>query len=214
MHEDIEEESGSPPPTPIAGITPRASYSNIRQNVPTSKQVSLLPSPSSSRSQSPEYYDLHEDELIPTELEDLAQDITSNKFCRGQRIQWVAGSGSIWETYAYQIHADDSVPWHLEGFEQHQGIDYIIIRSEECYTGSTIKDMTEEEVQDNKCGACSALRNSAQLREFITRAKSDPKPCTPWKYLNIHQLKSIMLELRKQNYEMQMKVSNIFWSVI
>jgi len=55
---------------------------------------------------------------IVDECEDSPAVINSQPpelLCQGQRIQWVAGS--VWDTYAYEVHSDDSVPWILLGFE-------------------------------------------------------------------------------------------------
>lgn len=122
-------------------------------------------------------------------------------FCNGQHIKWIAGS--IWETYAYQQHDDESMGWTPVGFK---GSDWIILRSKSCF--QVLK--SNEEINRGSCDSCYSLLNSAQLTKFMNRASAGAVPHTPWKFLNIHQLKKMLIAARKKGQMMELQVYTIY----
>jgi hypothetical protein len=55
--------------------------------------------------------------------------------CSGQPVEWTPGS--VWDSYAYQMHDDNSLPWDLIGFQEGN---FIIIKSRDDCTGSLFSD--------------------------------------------------------------------------
>jgi hypothetical protein len=123
--------------------------------------------------------------------------------CSGQPVEWTPGS--VWDSYAYQMHDDDSLPWNLIGFQEGN---FIIIQSRDDCTGSLFSD---KERDRGSCNACFSLLNSDDLRRFISRAhQSEAKSHTPWKYLNRQQLAHLLVKSRRKVQDLHLKVCPIY----
>lgn len=126
------------PVTPKAGLTPRASFSNLLmfENAhkscenDNSEELPLAPSsPLPSLFHSTSSLNLGND---PFRVNSCNLDFAP---CSGQPMEWTPGS--VWDSYAYQMHDDDSLPWNLIGF---RGNNFIIIQSRDDCTGSLFSD--------------------------------------------------------------------------
>ena len=194
------------PQTPSAGLTPRPSFVNLLfgQN---GDNLELPPSsPPGPFDFNSADYDPFENKSLQenSDSEDLEDGNLNIVYCGGQHVQWT--SGSVWDSYAYQLHNDDSLPWKLIGFKEDQ---FIIIQSIDDCTGKLISD---EEKNRKTCNGCSALLKSPNLHKFIHRASEEAKPHTPWKYLNRRQLEDILLKSKKQTNHLKLKVRLISYS--
>lgn len=169
------------PVTPKAGLTPRTSFSNLIFN---DYATDVTPSPSPGLGS-----DAFSDDFMPVP-------------CGGQPVEWTPGS--VWDSYAYQMHDDDSLPWNLIGFQEGN---FIIIQSKDDCTGSLFSD--KERVRGS-CNACFTLINSDDFRRFLSRAhQSEAKSHTPWKYLNRKQLAHLLVKSRKKVQDLHLKVCPI-----
>lgn len=117
--------------------------------------------------------------------------------CTGQLVAWIPGS--VWETYGYHQHADNSLPWVLLSVENSQ---WIRIQSRRC----KIFLDSNQEFLARTCSQCQALLNSAQLQKFMERAKGDAPAHTPWKYLNNAQIIRMAMTLRRRNSLIMLEV--------
>lgn len=207
------------PVTPKAGLTPRASFSNLMfgdahetcvndQELPPSS-----PSPSINLELKNDPFNGSESDSnldfshgITEDLYDrkpiLLDDLDSMPWlrqCRGQPVEWTPGS--VWDSYAYQMHDDDSLPWNLIRFQEGN---FIIIQSRDDCAGSLFSD---KERDRGSCNACFSLLNSDDLRRFISRAhQSEAKSHTPWKYLNHQQLAHLLVKSRSKVQDLHLKV--------
>ena len=132
---DSEQEQ---PVTPKAGLTPRASYSNVMftdahetcanlndQELQASPLPGLFPSHSSTQAiNSPAGNDSDpfndnfkldfgatasaSEDLYDTSRKPILDDPQRPIPCSGQPVEWTPGS--VWDSYAYQMHDDDSLP--------------------------------------------------------------------------------------------------------
>jgi hypothetical protein len=176
--------------TPKAGLTPRTSFSNlIFKDYATGQE--LTPSPSGESPPGPGRlrYDprAFNDDFMP---------------CHGQNVEWTPGS--VWDSYAYQMHDDDSLPWNLIGFQEGN---FIIIPSQSRDDCAGSLFFLEKERGRGSCNACFSLLNSDDLRRFISRAhQNEAKSHTPWKYLNRQQLAHLLVKSRKKIQDLHLKV--------
>ena len=196
------------PVTPTAGATPRASFSNLtsvfwRHEAQRQDDQKLPPS-----SPGP-YYSLDNDPFNSNTLDDDSFDASAdepedakrnlnNMECGGQPIEWTMGS--VWDSYAYQLHNDDSLSWKLIGFKEDK---FIVIQSQDSCTGELV---LENERLRGTCNSCFELRNSLELRKFIRRASEEVKPNTPWMYLNHRQLEELLIKSKKKEQDLSLKV--------
>jgi hypothetical protein len=189
------------PQTPSAGITPRPSFANLLFDQ-SGDNLELPPSsPPGPFDFSSADYDPFENKSLQDNLDsEDSEDGNPNTllYCGGQPLQWT--SGSVWDSYAYQLHNDDSLPWKLIGFKEDQ---FIIIQSRDACTGKLISD---DEKNRKTCNGCFALLKSPNLHKFIHRASEEAKPHTPWKYLNRRQLEELLLISKKQTNHLKLKV--------
>lgn len=109
--------------------------------------------------------------------------------CTGQLVEWTAGS--VWDTYAYGNHDDDSVGWTPTGFS---GSTHIRLQSTKCRKFL----QTEHEEMQGTCTFCYSILNSAELRRFMDRSNADTLPHTAWKFLTTRQLKNMVMKSRKR----------------
>lgn len=131
------------------------------------------------------------------ESKDQFQERSSDR-CKGQLIEWVAGS--VWDTYAYQQHDNDSIRWTPVGYE---GTSHILLQSKSC----TVLLKSAAELTQGSCRHCHKLLNSKSLLKFMHQASQDTIPHTPWKYLSTWQLRNMLLISRKQENTMKLNVS-------
>lgn len=118
--------------------------------------------------------------------------------CTGQLIKWEAGS--IWDTYAYPHHDDDTIGWMPIGYEDGN---FIRLQSKSCHV------FLHSDIKLNRrtCDNCFNLLNSKKLVEFMDRSKKHMIPNAPWKYLNARQLKNMVVESRRKANIMKLKVN-------
>lgn len=131
-----------------------------------------------------------------TRIDDNLETIPDN-VCTGQLIQWLAGS--VWDTYAYQLHDDNVIGWMPIGYEDGN---WIRLQSKFC----SIFLQSPDELNCRSCSECFDLLNSKALLEFMDRAGKDTVAHMPWMYLNTKQLKNMLLASRKKLKLMQLKV--------
>jgi hypothetical protein len=118
--------------------------------------------------------------------------------CMGLAVQWVAGS--LWDSYAYQEHEDDNLGWKPIAFEENN---WIRLRGDDCKTIL----VGEKELNSRVCSNCTALVHCKKLRRFMERAKGNEVPAhTPWKYLTVRQLRTLLLAAKKENEKNRLKV--------
>lgn len=203
------------PQTPTAGLTPRSSFANFKlvfgqtlargrtYEDTTRDNLELPPSSppgpfdfSSVADYDPFENDPLRDSLEASEESEL-EDGKPNVYCGGQPVQWT--TGSVWDSYAYQLHNDNSLPWKLIGFKEDQ---FIIIQSRDACAGKLTSD---DEKHRKVCNGCFALLKSPNLHKFIHRAR-EVKPHTPWKYLNRRQLEELLLKSKKETNHLKLKV--------
>ena len=204
---NLEENEIEQPQTPSAGLTPRPSFASLLFEQ-SGDYLELPPSsPPGPFDFSTANYDLFENISLQdnSDSED-SEGSKPNIYCGGQHVQWT--SGSVWDSYAYQLHNDDSLPWKLIGFK---GDQFIIIQSRDACTGKLISD---DEKHRKACNGCFALLKSPNLHKFIHRASEEVKPHTPWKYLNRRQLEELLLKSKKQVNHLKLKVRLISFSYL
>lgn len=119
--------------------------------------------------------------------------------CTGQLVEWVLGF--TWDTYAYQRHSDDSLPWRLVAVENQK---WIRIQSKKC---AVYLEPNSQDINLQACAACQMLVNSCKLKHFVDQAAKDSKPHTPLKYLSPAQMCKQYIQLQKKLNEMKLKVS-------
>ncbi|KAF8150234.1 hypothetical protein B0H34DRAFT_667193 [Crassisporium funariophilum] len=119
--------------------------------------------------------------------------------CTGQLIQWLPGS--VWDSYAYHRHTDDSLPWTLISVEDP---DWIRIRARRC----NFLLHTELEQNRRACVPCQKLANSAEFKQFMSNASKDLKQFTPIRYLNQRQLRQMYLSTHKKFNDLKLKSLN------
>ena len=196
------------PVTPKAGLTPRTSFSNLMfgdacandQELPPPPSPSLF-HPSINLGDDP-FNDSNLDFGVTEDLYDRKPILDDSMPCSGQPVEWTPGS--VWDSYAYQMHDDDSLPWNLIGFQEGN---FIIIQSRDDCTGSLFSDKEQDR---GSCNACFSLLNSDDLRRFISRAhQSEAKSHTPWKYLNRQQLAHLLVKSRRKVQDLHLKVCPI-----
>ena len=119
--------------------------------------------------------------------------------CVGLAVQWIAGS--LWDSYAYQEHEDDNLGWKPIAFDENN---WIRLRADDCTTILA----GEKELNSWVCSNCTALIHSKKLRRFMERAKGNEALAhTPWKYLTMCQLRTLLLSVKKQNEKYRLKVN-------
>ncbi|PPQ80934.1 hypothetical protein CVT24_012865 [Panaeolus cyanescens] len=92
--------------------------------------------------------------------------------------EWTAGS--IWATYCYQQHDNDSYDWRPV---RYLGNNTIVLRSKQCKQ----KLVTTKENENGRCAKCASLLFSRSVLRSLERAKN-AKPHTPYKFLTPNQL--------------------------
>lgn len=136
-------ESEQLPVTPKARSTPHSSFSNLmfedaHKIFENDEELPLAPSSPLPSLFNPSCFDNHNLDFV---IEDsdfydkkpilgLLDDSLAMP-CSGQPVEWTPGS--VWDSYAYQMHNDNSLSWNLIGF---QGNNFIIIQSKDDCTGS------------------------------------------------------------------------------
>lgn len=119
--------------------------------------------------------------------------------CTGAAVHWVAGS--VWDSYAYQQHADDNLGFKPVAFEDGN---WIRFKADNC----CIILQSPQEENSRVCENCQALLRSKNLRKFMERAKQESLPAhTPWKYLTSRQLRELLVSARKQIDRLRLQVS-------
>jgi hypothetical protein len=144
--------------------------------------------------------------------EDSDNDLDENGFlkvpngCTGAAVHWAAGS--VWDSYAYQQHADDNLGFKPVAFEDGN---WIRFRADNCL----IFLQSPQEENSRVCANCQALLHSKNLRKFMERAKQESLPAhTPWKYLTSRQLRELLVSARKQIDRLRLQVSINFLGVL
>lgn len=161
--------------------------------------MDLLP-PSSPPPLSPT---LGYESLDPNYSDENDSEEEDQEICKGQWIEWAAGS--VWDSYAYSQHDDDSIGWTPIGFK---GDNQICLQSKFCR--NFLKKDSEHTCKS--CGSCYALLNSKSLLQFIHHANQDPIPHTPWRYLSACQLKNLLVLSQKQENTLKLNVCNSAFS--
>jgi hypothetical protein len=128
---------------------------------------------------------------------DESPDYPSGNYCTGQLVFWKPGS--IWDNYAYEQHADDTLGWKPIGIEN---AEWIRIQSTECTTYLS----TPEEVNRRACIKCQKVTQLASFRKCVNRATGNAPAHTPYKYLTAYQMRRILVTTKKQNNAMKLKV--------
>ncbi|KAF8154482.1 hypothetical protein B0H34DRAFT_860372 [Crassisporium funariophilum] len=131
------------------------------------------------------------------ELEDDNLNFASDKLCKEERVEWTPGS--VWDTFPYQQHADNTIGWKPFLLDSDK---WIQLRSNECKKYLT----THKERELQACVNCLKIPNSASFRKCIERLKDDAAPHTPWRFLTPYQTRGLLLASRKQNNLMKLKV--------
>ena len=188
------------PRTPSAGLTPRPTFANLSFE-PTGDSLPSSSPPGPFDFNSADYDSFGNNSLknnSDSDPEDSEDQMPNIVYCGGQLVQWT--SGSVWDSYAYQLHNDDSLPWNLIGFK---GDQFIIIQARDACTGKLISD---DEKHRKTCNDCFALLKSPNLHKFVDRASEEAKPHTPWKYLNRWQLEELLLKSKKETNHLKLKV--------
>ena len=131
-----------------------------------------------------------EDDFDDKELGDILGVKDENDTdCSGQWVQWTPGA--IWNTYPYQRHDKNDLPWVPIGWRK----GWIQIRSFECAQ----QLVTDIEKESGTCNDCYDLLNSRALIKLMERASTnDLDPRTLWNYLTSAQLKALLLEKEKK----------------
>lgn len=107
----------------------------------------------------------------------------------------------MWDSYAYQQHADDNLGFKPVAFEDGN---WIRFKADNC----CIFLRSPQEENSRVCAKCQALLHSTNLRKFMERAKQDSLPAhTPWKYLTSRQLRELLVSARKQIDRLRLQVS-------
>jgi len=139
-----------------------------------------------------------DDELGDSDDEVEAQDtFNSTDTCRGQRVEWTPGS--LWDTFPYQQHADNTIGWRPFVLE---GDSWMRLKSTRCKE----RLCTSREKDLRACANCLKIVNTASYRKCVQRAEGSVKAHTPWKFLSPHQLRRLILDIRKQNNAMKLNV--------
>ena len=124
-------------------------------------------------------------------------DYPSENYCTGQLVFWKPGS--IWDNYAYEQHADNTLGWRPIGIEN---AEWIRVQSTECTTYLR----TPEEVNQRACIKCQKVTQLASFRKCVDRATGNAPAHTPYKYLTAYQMRRILVTTKKQNNLMKLKV--------
>jgi hypothetical protein len=118
--------------------------------------------------------------------------------CGGQWVEW--SLGSIWDTYPYQQHDDELLPWVLIDFESERN--RICLRSLTC-----LEDLSSpREIYSGTCNTCNSILHSRAYAKFKDRASGKAAPRTPWIYLSSRQLRDMLSTTRRQNEQLRLKV--------
>ena len=112
--------------------------------------------------------------------------------CPGVLVAWK--SGSIWDTYCYQIHAMHNVGWEPISFKT--DTNELRLRAEKCSLNTE---------GGRSCFACLSIETSRMYRDFVERA-FNVKDHTPWKYLNPQQHTSLAIKLTKEIKRLRVQV--------
>ncbi|KAH6884031.1 hypothetical protein BKA70DRAFT_1074403, partial [Coprinopsis sp. MPI-PUGE-AT-0042] len=121
--------------------------------------------------------------------------------CRGQPVQWLAGS--VWQSYSYAQHDNPDMTWKPIGFE---GDHKIIVRSKKC-TGVGAETLSSEsERAIERCSECQSVLYSKALRNCLQRAV-ESNPNTPWKYLNHEQMSMLIVNERRAKRALQAELA-------
>ena len=121
----------------------------------------------------------------------------NSSYCTGQLVFWKPGS--IWDNYAYEQHADDTLGWKPIGIEN---AEWIRVQSTECTT--YLK--TPDEVNRRACIKCQKVTQLASFRKCVDRATGNAPAHMPYKYLTAYQMRHLLVTTRKQNDAMKLKV--------
>ncbi|TEB22324.1 hypothetical protein FA13DRAFT_1695305 [Coprinellus micaceus] len=136
------------------------------------------------------------------ELDDtLPESEDAQETCKGQSIWW--SSGSVWETYPYELHADSQFPFRLLEIKENGRM--IVVQSTRCRVRLKVN-----EVMRGACSRCSHLGSSSRIRVLMERAaKKDLPSHTPYKYLSHAQKIRLMHRLNEQNKKLRLENLNL-----
>lgn len=122
---------------------------------------------------------------------------TEQDACMGQSIEWMAGS--VYNTYALQLHRDVNLPWTLRSID---GEKWIRVQSRHCQL-----TLQEGERLTRTCKQCRKLANDTRLRETMERAARDSLSAhTPHRYLNPAQMEQANKKLSRDLKAERLKV--------
>ena len=128
---------------------------------------------------------------------DESPDYPSKNYCTEQLVFWKPGS--IWDNYAYEQHADNTLRWRPIGIEN---AEWIRVQSTECTTYLT----TSEEINHCVCIKCQKVTQLASFQKCVDRATGNAPAHTPYKYLTAYQMRHLLVMTKKQNNAMKLKV--------
>lgn len=119
--------------------------------------------------------------------------------CPGTLIHWQPGS--VWNTYPYQRHDVQTLPWVPIGFDSDQRLQ---LRSVKC----RLTLQSSKELQESTCSQCWAIESSSAFKKFVNSAV-DPAKHTPWAYLNHRHIYELLAKATTENRLLKLKVCNI-----
>lgn len=185
----------------------------VADNFSSNFHISTGDLPRSSPPSESDFFD--DDEGLEYELPPLEELLNSDEefeddifgsqdYCKGERVEWTPGS--VWDTFPYQQHADNTIGWKPFLLDNDK---WIQLRSNTCK--KYLKTRKERELQ--ACINCLKIPNSTSFRKCVQRAKGDTAAHTPWKFLTPQQMRRLLVSLRKQNDAMKLKVCNCSISI-
>ena len=146
----------------------------------------------------PDYSSLNSEDSEDDDSEGEVPDLPEFIQCTGQAVTWLPGS--IWDTYAYQQHDSDTIPWFPIGMVD---TTRIILRSKRCK-----KKLDVEDSESETCSQCRQLLNSAALHTFMKRATGSVASTVNWKYLTTRQLRKMLSDSRTRGQALKLKILN------
>jgi hypothetical protein len=128
---------------------------------------------------------------------------SGKKVCKGQRVQWTPGS--VWDTFPYQQHADDTIGWRPYLLDNDNN-DWIRLKSTKCKENLN----TILEIECEACSNCQKVINTPSFQMCMKRAAGDAAAHTPWKYLTLQQMRCMLVDNRKAGKSMRFTVGQAF----
>jgi hypothetical protein len=116
--------------------------------------------------------------------------------CAGALVHWEPGS--VWNSYPYQQHEAQALPWEPVGFEGNNQLRLLSSKCKEVL-------VTSKELDDRTCSQCRGIETSAAFARFVGRA-AEPAKHTPWMYLSQRHLYQLLTKISAENRLLKLKV--------